>query len=195
MLEVHQLKLILASKSPRRKELLETAGFQFKVKTKEVDESFPSDLPVLEVAEYIAKKKATASIDLLESGHILLTADSVVILGQTIYGKPKDEAAARATLRALSGNHHTVVTGVCLVSAEQEVHFSGISEVYFHELSDAEIDFYIKNFNPYDKAGSYGIQEWIGWCKVRRIEGTYANIMGLPVDLVFEKLKAFLPKT
>jgi len=120
-----------------------------------------------------------------------LTADSIVILGDKIYGKPDDAADAKRTLRALSGNVHKVITGVCLKDKEKEVSFSGISKVFMSKLSEEEIDYYIKTFKPFDKAGAYGVQEWIGLCKINRIEGTYANIMGLPVNLVYRELMNF----
>ncbi|MCH2083004.1 MAG: Maf family protein [Saprospiraceae bacterium] len=186
-----QRKIILASKSPRRSQLLSQAGFQFEIKTKEVQEDFPETMPVEDVAEYLAIKKARASKEVIKEGEILLAADSVVILNNVIYGKPKDRADAQQILKALSGQQHQVITGVCLLSQNKQVSFSGISKVYFKELTTEEIDFYIDTYQPYDKAGAYAIQEWIGLCKIRKIEGTYANIMGLPVDLVFEHLAEF----
>lgn len=184
-------KIILASQSPRRSQLLEEAGFEFEVRTVPVVESYPVDLPVEDVAAYLARKKANESISLLKENEILLTADSIVILGDRIYGKPDDEEDAKKILRALSGNVHKVMTGVCLKDEEKEVSFSGVSKVFMSKLTDEEIDYYIETFKPFDKAGAYGIQEWIGLCKVNRIEGTYANIMGLPVNLVYRGLMNF----
>jgi septum formation protein len=186
-----QKKIILASKSPRRSQLLSQAGFQFEIKTKEVEEDFPETMPVEEVAEFLAIKKATASKDVVKEDEVLLAADSVVILNDTIYGKPKDRADAQNILKALSGQQHQVITGVCLLSQNKQVSFSGVSKVHFKELSAEEIDFYIDKYQPYDKAGAYAIQEWIGLCKIHKIEGTYANIMGLPVDLVYKHLAEF----
>jgi septum formation protein len=184
--------LILASQSPRRAQLLREAGIDFIIRAREVNEDFPTDLAADEVAPYLARRKAEASLDLLGvAGDVLLTADSTVILGETIYNKPADRTDAQRILRALSGRTHRVVTGCCLLSLEKEEVFSGISHVTFTELSDAEIDYYIDHYQPYDKAGAYAIQEWIGLCKVSRIEGTYANIVGLPVDLVYERLQRF----
>lgn len=184
-------KIILASKSPRRSQLLKEAGFDFEVKTVPVVESYPVDLPVEDVATYLARKKANESIALIEDNEILLAADSIVILGDKIYGKPDDKDDAFRTLKQLSGRVHKVITGVCIKDAEKEVSFAGISKVFMAELSDEEIEFYIETFQPYDKAGSYAIQEWIGLCKINRIEGSYANIMGLPVHLVYRELMNF----
>lgn len=190
-MDILNKKIILASKSPRRRFLLEEAGFTFEVKTKSVEETYPDDLPVDEVAAFLAEKKAKAAAEFVEANSILLTADSVVILGNTIYGKPKDKTDAQGILRALSGSMHRVVTGVCLLSKEKSVTFSGVSKVYMEALTKEEIDYYIDRFQPYDKAGAYAIQEWIGLCKISKIEGTYANIMGLPVDLVYKHLETF----
>lgn len=184
-------KLILASKSPRRSQLLKEAGIEFEIKTKEVEEDYPESLAVEEVAPYLARKKAIESIDLIAEDEILLAADSVVIINNKIYGKPKDKADAIATLQALSGNMHLVITGVCLLSKEKEKTFSSITKVYFEELSLEEIEFYIDQFQPFDKAGAYAIQEWIGLCKIQKIEGTFANVMGLPVSLIYKELTRF----
>ena len=132
-----------------------------------------------------------ASKRFIKEEEIILAADSIVIQDGIIYGKPKDRADAQHILKRLSGNKHQVITGVCLLSAKKELNFSGISNVYFEALSTAEIDYYIDTFQPYDKAGAYAIQEWIGLCKIAKIEGTYTNIMGLPVDLVYKHLLDF----
>lgn len=190
-MDILKKKLILASESPRRQQLLEQAGFHFEVKAKPIDESFPPDMPADEVAPYLAQRKAEAARAFITSDEIILTADSVVILGDTLYGKPTDFEDARRILRALSGNTHRVITGCCLLSRNKERVFSGESRVEFGPLSDEEIDFYIHMYQPYDKAGAYAVQEWIGLCKIHRIEGTYANIMGLPVDLVYRELAGF----
>ncbi len=191
-MNIFNLKLILASQSPRRKLLLEQAGFEFEIKPLDVDESFPDDMPVEEVAAYLAHKKALEGLRLLTGEEILITADSVVILNNKIYNKPADKAEAKQMLRDLSGQMHEVMTGVCLMSKTKKIIFSGHSNVYMLPLSEEEIDFYIEKYQPYDKAGGYGIQEWIGLCKIERIEGTYPNIMGLPTDLVYENLLAFV---
>lgn len=181
--------LILASQSPRRSQLLRQAGFEFTIQTRPIDESFPQDMPLDQVAPYLAREKALAAKDFLQSpDDILLTADSVVILGNDIFNKPADAAAAKAMLQALSGQTHEVITGVCLLSKTTEKVFAGRSKVTVEPLSTAEIDYYIQTYQPFDKAGAYAIQEWIGLCKISKIEGTYANIMGLPMDLVYREL-------
>ncbi len=183
-------RLILASKSPRRRELLSKAGFEFEIKTKDTPEDYPEDLPAEKVAEFLAKKKADAVQEWLTPDAIILTADSVVILDNQMYEKPQDRDDAVRILRALSGNVHQVITGVCLTSVNEQRLFSGVSKVHFETLNDTEIEYYIDAYQPYDKAGSYAIQEWVGLCKISKIEGTYANIMGLPVDLVYRHLEA-----
>lgn len=183
--------LILVSKSPRRRQLLQEAGFTFTVQGLEVDESFLPDMPVEEVAEHLARRKAHAGRYLIAQDEILLSADSVVIKEGCIYNKPEGYEKACSMLRQLSGARHTVITGVCLLSAERESSFSERAEVFFEPLTDEEIDFYIRHYQPFDKAGAYGVQEWIGLCKIRRIEGSYANVMGLPVHRVYAELKSF----
>jgi septum formation protein len=183
--------IILASTSPRRSQLLKEAGFQFEVKTKDVEETYPPELPIDEVAGFLARKKATAAQDFIQNDEIIIAADSVVILDGVIYGKPRDYDDAFQMLRKLSGQLHRVITGVCLLSSSNEKVFSAESQVQIEAMSDAEIDFYVQKYKPYDKAGSYAVQEWIGLCKISRIEGTFTNIMGLPVDLVYRELMDF----
>ena len=183
--------IILASKSPRRKELLEKAGYTVEIYLKEVEEDFPDDIKTDMVAEYLAIKKANECAEAIKEDAILLTADSVVILDDIIYGKPKDEAEAKDILRKLSGRTHKVITGVCLKSSNKTFSFSSTSLVTMDNLSEEEIQYYIENYRPYDKAGAYGIQEWIGLCKISKIEGSYANIMGLPIDMVYKNLERF----
>ena len=180
--------LILASKSPRRSQLLREAGFEFSVEAFDVDESFSPDMPCEAVAPWLAQKKAQAAAHLIQDKEIILSADSVVILDDQIFNKPADDAEAFLMLRALSGRQHTVVTGVCLLGKEKEVVLAGHSKVWFAPLTDTEIDYYIRTCKPFDKAGSYGAQDWIGHCKITRIEGTFQNVMGLPVDLVYAAL-------
>ncbi len=188
-MEILNKKIILASKSPRRKHLLEQAGFNIEIKTKEVEENYPAGLPVAEVAPYLAEKKAMACMDFLTTENdLLLAADSVVILNDKIYGKPADYKDAFQILRELSGNVHEVITGVCLLSKKRKKIFSGLSRVHFQPITDAEISYYLKTCQPYDKAGAYAIQEWIGLCKISKIEGTYSNIMGLPMEEVYREL-------
>ena len=184
-------KIILASQSPRRSFLLSEAGFTFEVRPTDIPEDFPEDMPADDVAPYLARKKAEAARQWIQHDEIVLASDSVVILGNRIYNKPLDYEEAFAMLRALSGNMHRVITAVCLLSNDRDVALSGESRVYFDTLSDDEIAFYLHKYQPYDKAGAYAIQEWIGLCKISRIEGTYSNIMGLPVDLVYKALQSF----
>lgn len=188
---LHRRPLILASQSPRRSQLLREAGFEFTVQSVDIDESFPADMPVENVAPWLAQRKASAAKHLILDREIILAADSVVIQDVTIYNKPADYDEAFQMIRTLSGRQHTVITGICLLSKEQEQVMSGVSQVWFADLSDAEIDYYIRRCQPFDKAGAYGVQEWIGLCKITRIEGTYANVMGLPVELVYHALAEF----
>ena len=183
--------LILASKSPRRSQLLREAGFEFTVQAFDMDESFPSSMPVEEVAPWLAERKAQVAAHLIQDREIVLAADSVVILDNTIYNKPEDHADAFRMIRLLSGRQHTVITGVSLLAKERVSTFAGLTKVWFAELSDAEIDYYIHTCQPFDKAGSYGAQDWIGHCKITRIEGTFQNVMGLPVDLEYRELAEF----
>ncbi|WP_420457708.1 Maf family nucleotide pyrophosphatase [Neolewinella sp.] len=187
-----ELSLILASKSPRRSQLLEQAGIPFTIRTVEVEEVYPPQLPAPEVAPYLAHLKAQAAAPLLQSANeVLLTADSVVILDDEIFGKPQDRDHAVATLRRLSGRTHTVITGCCLKSYTREEVFCGGAQVQLNVVEEDEIAWYVDTYRPYDKAGAYAIQEWIGLAKIRRIEGTYPTVMGLPVDLVYERLIHF----
>ncbi len=184
-------RLILASKSPRRKELLERSNIPFTIRTMEVEEVYPDILPKAEVAEYLAVLKAEAALPKIGEDEIILGADSIVILNNTIYGKPKDAEDAHHILRQLSGKVHEVITGVCLISKTKKVSFSAVSKVWMEELSEAEIAYYVETFKPFDKAGAYAIQEWIGLCKISKIEGTYSNIMGLPTEMVYRALREF----
>lgn len=181
-------ELILSSKSPRRSQLLSEAGFKFVIKTKDTDESFSDELNVMDVAPFLAAKKMEEAIDLLEPNKIMLTADSVVIVDDIILNKPADYEEAMQMLRLLNNKSHIVVTGICLSDGTKKVVDKGISYVTFKNMTEEEMDFYVNTYKPYDKAGSYAIQEWIGHCKIEKIEGTYSNIMGLPVYLVYDIL-------
>ncbi len=182
-------KVILASNSPRRRELLAGLGLDFEVRVKEgIDENYPAEMPVQDVAEYISRKKASA-YDIAQD-EILLTADTVVVLGNTVLGKPKDAADAARMLHALSGNTHQVITGCCVKTTEAEKRFSVTTDVTFRKLTDDEIDTYITKYKPFDKAGAYGIQEWIGYIGVTSIEGSYFNVMGLPVQRIYDVLQS-----
>lgn len=180
-------KIILSSNSPRRKELLAGLDIPFEVKVLSgIDESYPEGLSVEEIPQYIAMEKA-AAYEIAEE-EIVITADTVVVLGDAILGKPVDENDAKNMLRALSGNTHRVVTGVCITSADKQRKFSVVSEVTFKVLSDTEIDYYVNRYRPFDKAGAYGIQEWIGYVGVTSLKGSYFNVMGLPVQRIYEEL-------
>lgn len=182
------MKIILSSNSPRRKQLLEGLGVTFEVRVaKGVDESYPKTLPSTEVAEYIAREKAEA-YNVLED-ELVITADTVVVVNDKILGKPHDAEAARSMLRELSGCTHCVVTGVCMKTKDKQYSFSVSTKVTFKQLSESEIDYYINHYKPFDKAGAYGIQEWIGYIGVTKIEGSYYNVMGFPVQRVYEELK------
>jgi septum formation protein len=184
--------IVLASKSPRRAQLLRDAGFNFRIHQMDVNEDFSRDMPVAEVAAYLADKKATAAdLGIINENEILLTADSVVVINNQILNKPGSKEEAYEMLQLLSDQTHIVYTGVCLRNMDRKVVFSNQTNVTFGTLSDHEIHYYIDQFNPMDKAGSYGIQEWIGFCKIRKIEGEYANVMGLPVYAIYEELLKF----
>lgn len=187
---LERYKIILGSGSPRRKELLEGLGLQFSVVVRKgVDESYPDTMPAEEVAQYIAEEKAAAYADLTDAETLVITADTVVICGNEILGKPKDREDARRMLRMLSGRTHRVTTGVCLTTRERRKSFSVSTEVTFDTLSDEEIDYYIDNYKPFDKAGAYGIQEWIGFVGVKELRGSYFNVMGLPVQRIYKEMR------
>jgi septum formation protein len=192
-MEILKRRIILASKSPRRSHLLREAGFSnFEIRALDVDESWPEEMPVDEVAPYLAEKKAMASRGFLEHPEeVLIAADSVVILGNRIFGKPVDYDDALSILRALSGRVHRVITGVCLLSLNKKRVFADVASVHFLPLSDEEIRYYLDHYAPFDKAGAYAIQEWVGLCKIEKIEGTYSNIMGLPMERLYGELMKF----
>lgn len=185
-------RIILASNSPRRKELLAGLDVDFEVRVlKDIDESYPATLPTPEIAEYISKKKAAAYRATMAADELVITADTVVILGDKVMGKPHDDAVARQMLRELSGQTHQVVTGVTLTTLERQQSFSVVSDVTFKTLSEDEIDYYVTRYKPFDKAGAYGIQEWIGYIGVTALNGSYFNVMGLPVQRIYEALRQF----
>ena len=185
-------KIILASNSPRRKELLAGLDVEFEVRVLQgIDESYPETLPTAEIAEYIAQKKAAAYRETIAADELVITADTIVVLDDEVLGKPKDEADARRMLHKLSGRTHQVITGVVLTTKERQEHFSVVSDVTFKQLTDSEIDYYVETYKPMDKAGAYGIQEWIGYVGVTRLEGSYFNVMGLPVQRIYEALRRF----
>jgi len=180
--------IILASKSPRRQELLKLMGFDFKIELKDVDESYPEHLSPSEIAVYISEQKAQA---FKADQEIVITADTIVALNEEILGKPRDHAHAKEMLTKLSGSRHEVFTGVTLVKGDKMLSFYDRTAVYCRPVSAEEIDFYIENYQPFDKAGSYGVQDWWGLTVVQRLEGSYTNVMGLPTEKLYEALKGF----
>lgn len=182
--------IILASNSPRRRELLSGLDVDYEVRILDnIDESYPNDIPLEDVAECLAIKKANSYTNGLLDNEILITADTIVLIDNEIYGKPKDKADALRMLNGMSNKTHRVITGVCLVSTQKSVSFSNTTSVTFGSLDEGEINYYIDKYKPYDKAGSYGVQEWIGYVGVKHIEGSYYNVMGLPIFRVYEELK------
>ncbi len=189
---VSDYRIILASNSPRRRELLAGLGLDFEVRVlPDIDESYPASLPVTETAEYIAEKKAAAYKQTMAADELIITADTVVIVDGEVLGKPADAAEARSMLQKLSGKTHQVITGVCLTTRRQTVHFSVETDVTFKQLSDDEMSYYITKYKPFDKAGAYGIQEWIGYIGCTGLRGSYYNVMGLPVQRIYTELQAF----
>jgi septum formation protein len=187
-----EVKLILGSKSPRRKYILEQAGFTFEVMTKDVEELYPPDMPVREVPEFLARLKAEAITADAPADAVVLTSDTIVLLDGTIYGKPTDKADAVRILQALSGNMHEVITGVCLAQAGHTVTFSETTKVYFDVLSDEEIHWYVENYEVMDKAGAYAVQEGIGLIGITGMDGDYFNVMGLPMNRLYRELQVFV---
>lgn len=190
--------IILASQSPRRKTLLEWAEVPFEVIVKETAEDFPADLVIPEVPVHIALNKALAVQHYVQTAYhgvykdsIILAADTVVVLGNRIIGKPAHREEAIQTLKALSGKTHQVITGVVLLKEDERISFADTTEVCFHDISDADIEFYVDKYQPYDKAGAYAIQEWIGVAGIQKIHGDFYNVMGLPVSRVLQELKRF----
>jgi septum formation protein len=183
-----QRPLILASSSPRRQYLMKEAGFNFTTEKPDVEEDFPSEMPVDQVAKYLASKKAEF-FRLNIHNEIIVTADTIVILENKIMNKPQDRNEALAMLTELSGKTHLVMTGVCILSKEKEESFDDTTEVTFQSLSQKEIEFYVDNYKPFDKAGAYGAQDWIGMVAIRKITGSYFNVMGLPIHKVYQHLK------
>jgi septum formation protein len=192
MIPFKNYKILLASKSPRRQQLLKEMGIQFEVRLKSVDESFDTSLTKEEVALFLCEKKANAfSADEIKNDELLITADTIVCLGVEILNKPDNRAHAIEMIRKLSGKKHEVITGICLRSAEKMRSFYVSTDVYFKNLTLQEIEFYVDNFKPFDKAGSYGIQEWIGFIGIDKIDGSYFNVVGLPTASLYEELKMF----
>ena len=183
-------RIFLASNSPRRKELLSGLGIPFEVRVNgDIDESYPSDLPPEAIPLHISRKKAAAYLQTMSADELIITADTVVVASGEILGKPVDASDAHRMLRLLSGTTHQVITGVCLTTTDHQVAFSVTTDVTFKDLSDEEIHYYIDHYRPYDKAGAYGIQEWIGDIGVTGLHGSYFNVMGLPIQRIYEELR------
>ena len=191
MLEnLKKYKVILASNSPRRQELLGGLGIDYEVKTMpDIDESYPEGLSAEVIPVHIARNKANAYRSVMKSDELIITADTIVWLNGVVMGKPKDELDACNMLRKLSGKTHQVVTGVCLTTTDKQTSFSTVTDVTFAELTEEEIQYYVSNYRPMDKAGAYGIQEWIGYIGVRAISGSYFNVVGLPIQRLYTELK------
>ena len=191
--KLRDFKVVLASASPRRRELLSATGIEYTLASKfECEESYPVSLDALDVAPYLSALKSANYPYQLNYNEILITADTVVVLNGRVLGKPQNEAEARKMLADLSGSEHTVVTGVTLRTAEREHTFSSRSVVRFAELTGEQIEYYIERYRPMDKAGAYGIQEWIGYVGIEGIEGSFYNVMGLPVQRLCKELECFI---
>ena len=186
-------RLLLASKSPRRSQLLRDCGLDFEVVDgREAEEIYPADMPSEQVAEYLSRIKSDAYADMVEGGDVLITADTIVVAGGEILGKPSDREDAVRMLGLLSGASHTVITGVTLRTTDKVESFSCTSRVKFRTIEPDEVDYYLDTYRPYDKAGAYGIQEWIGYVAIEGIEGSFYNVMGLPVQMLYVRLKEFV---
>lgn len=185
-------RIILASRSPRRQQLLRQLGIRFDVVIRDFDESYPETLSGKEIAEYIAGNKASSFRNELTGSEIIITADTIVWCNNKVLGKPVDLEDAVRILKAISGNTHEVITGVSIVSKKKETCFSEVTRVTFEKMTEEEVRYYAEKFKPYDKAGAYGIQEWIGLAACSRIEGSYFNVVGLPVHRLYAELKRFV---
>ena len=192
-------RIVLASQSPRRKQLLEWAEIDFDVIVHTTDESYPASLPPTEVPIHIARQKALAvrasdtykRFEPADDGAIILAADTIVVLGNEVLGKPRDREDAINILQRLSGNRHQVITGVVILKKEKEIAFYDITDVWFYQMSTEQIIYYVDKYQPYDKAGAYAIQEWIGVTGIKNIQGDFYNVMGLPVKKLYEELIKF----
>lgn len=184
--------IILASNSPRRRELLSGLDLDFEVKVlPDIEENYPETLATQDIPVYIATEKAAAYKDLMSEHDLIITADTVVVLGDEVLGKPKSQDDAKRMLHELSGHTHQVITGVCLMTCTRQHSFSVTTDVTFKQLTEAEINYYVEKYEPLDKAGAYGIQEWIGYIGVTGLNGSYFNVMGLPVQRIYNELNDF----
>jgi septum formation protein len=184
-------KIILASKSPRRRQLLADLGIEFDIEVREVEEIYPPEILIDMVPEYLAKLKSEPFLYEIDNETVVITSDTIVCIDGEILGKPQDYEHAVEMFKKMSGKKHQVKTGVCITSKSKQVCFTSTTDVFFKKLSREEIDYYIEKYKPYDKAGAYGIQEWIGYIGIEKIEGSYFNVMGLPVQKLYEELRNF----
>jgi septum formation protein len=190
--KLKKFTIILGSASPRRKQLLSDIGLKFSIQTSTKEEDYPPNLKKYEIAEFLAKQKAKLLSENLSKTDLIITADTIVSFKGELFNKPKNKKQAFSTLSKLSGNTHTVITGVCIKNHQKEITFSATTLVTFNKLTKEEINLYINNCNPFDKAGSYGIQDWIGRIGVKNIKGSYSNVIGLPTAEVYQQLKLFI---
>ena len=189
---ISDYRLVLASNSPRRKELLAGLGLDFSTRVLDgIDETYPAGLEVSQIPLYISRVKADAYRSAMNEGELIITADTIVAVDDVVLGKPSDYQDAVRMLSMLSGRCHKVITGVTLTAADRQKSFSVTTDVWFSELTEQEIDYYVRNYKPFDKAGAYGIQEWIGYIGVERMEGSYFNVVGLPVQRLYRELTDF----
>lgn len=192
LLKKKNLKIILASKSPRRQELLRNLGIDFQVRSKDTNEDFPRGMAHQKIPVFLSQKKAAALADTLKLNEILITADTIVCVGDEVLNKPQNRKEAIEMIEKLNGKSHFVYTGVCIASANKEVVFSDQAKVVFSKLSLDEIEYYVDTFKPFDKAGAYGIQEWIGYAGIEKIDGSFYTVMGLPTQKLYVELKKFI---
>ena len=185
-------KIILGSASPRRQELLKSLGIDFEIRVSDLKEKYPKNLKEKEISEFLATQKSEHLSKTLKAEDILITADTIVVKGDRVLNKPKDKLEAKEMLEFLSGDEHLVITSVCLRDQQNQVVFSSVTKVFFKSLSAAEINFYVKEYKPFDKAGAYGIQEWIGLVGIEKIEGSYFNVVGLPISKLYQNLIQFV---
>jgi septum formation protein len=190
--ELNKFRIILASRSPRRQQLLNELGLRFEVVVREWTENYPGHLKGEEIALFVARGKAKTFQSEIKDNEIVITADTIVWCNNKVLDKPAGKDDAKRILREISGHTHEVITGVCLLSSDKQSSFFSSTKVTFKELSDEEIEYYVTSFSPYDKAGAYGIQEWIGIAACSHIEGSYFNVMGLPVEQVYHELQKFI---
>lgn len=188
---IQKYNIILASQSPRRQQMLKELGLDFEIKTKDIDEVYPPETPIEDIATYLSELKSEAFEAEMQAKDLIITADTIVCVDDKVLGKPKDYQQAFDMISSLSGRSHRVISGVCIRTKDKKISFSSTTKVYFKKLTSSEINYYIENYKPYDKAGAYGIQEWIGFIGIEKIEGSYFNVVGLPIQRLYEELSNF----